>query len=118
MAKTTIIKLTDDIDGTEASESLTFALEGKTYEIDLSKKNATALREALAPYIDRARSVASPVRRSRQAVTAGAGRSSDPTLFSQLNSEEKDKFRAWVNMPKARRIADKRVQEWLEAGKP
>lgn len=117
MAKTTIIKLTDDIDGTEASESLIFSLDGKTYEIDLSKENATSLRKAFAPYVEKARPIAAPGRRTRQAASA-TDRPSAPTLFSQLNSEEKDKFRAWVNMPKARRIADKRVQEWLDAGKP
>ena len=117
MAKTYIIKLTDDIDGTEAAESVIFSLDGKTYEVDLNETNAASLRKALDPYIEKARPVAPVARRSRQAAPA-ASRSSAPTLFSQLNSEEKDKFRAWVNMPKARRIADKRIQEWRDAGKP
>ncbi|MEV5913381.1 Lsr2 family protein [Streptomyces chartreusis] len=55
MAQKTIILLTDDIDGGEASETMTFGLDGKSYEIDLSDANADKLREALAPYVDAAR---------------------------------------------------------------
>lgn len=55
MAKKTLVVLTDDIDGTEIKsgkgETVTFALDGQTYEIDLTNKNADALRKALAPYI-------------------------------------------------------------------
>ena len=117
MAKTTIITLTDDIDGTEATESLTFTLDGRNYEIDLNAGNAAALRRALGPYVEKARPVASPARRSRRSAQ-GQGNPAVSTLFSQLDSEAKDKFRAWAKMPTARRIADKRVQEWIDAGRP
>jgi hypothetical protein len=40
------------------------------------------------------------------------------TLFSQLGAEEKERFRAWAEMPTARRIADKRIEEWISAGRP
>lgn len=43
--------LIDDIDGGDADETLTFALDGKSYEIDLKDKNATKLRKALEPFI-------------------------------------------------------------------
>jgi Lsr2 len=49
--------LTDDIDGGEAEETVQFALDGVTYEIDLSGGNAEALREALAAYVDAGRRV-------------------------------------------------------------
>jgi hypothetical protein len=45
MAKETIIRLTDDIEGGEAVETLTFALRGVAYEIDLSEKNVRALEK-------------------------------------------------------------------------
>lgn len=51
MAKQIITTLVDDIDGTEADESVEFALDGTTYTIDLSEKNADKLRTALDPYI-------------------------------------------------------------------
>jgi hypothetical protein len=43
--------LVDDIDGGEADETVTFAVDGVQYEIDLSKKNAARMRDALAPYV-------------------------------------------------------------------
>jgi len=49
------VLLVDDLDGGEASETLTFALDGTTYEIDLSKDHAQALREAMALYVGSAR---------------------------------------------------------------
>lgn len=117
MAKTTIIKLTDDIDGGNADETVEFSLDGKVYEIDLSKRNASALRKALQPYIDVARSGGRSGSRGRPA-RAGGRRGVSTTLFSQLDVEEKDRFRAWADMPTARRISDARVQEWIDAGRP
>lgn len=64
MAQRTIVQLTDDLDGTEASESVSFALDGTPYTIDLSDENAAALREALAPYIAAARRDGGRARRS------------------------------------------------------
>ena len=43
------IVLEDDLDGSVADETVTFALDGVTYEIDLNAKNAGELRDALAP---------------------------------------------------------------------
>lgn len=55
MAQQIITQLVDDLDGSEASETVVFALDGKTYEIDLNEKNATKLRKALAPYAEKGR---------------------------------------------------------------
>ena len=55
MAQITQVKLVDDLDGGEAAESVSFSLDGKTYEIDLSAKHAAALRDAFAPFIGGAR---------------------------------------------------------------
>jgi hypothetical protein len=49
------IVLEDDIDGGTAEETVTFALDGSTYEIDLSAPNAARLRDTLAPYVAAAR---------------------------------------------------------------
>ena len=40
MAKQTITQLIDDIDGSEAEETITFGIDGASYEIDLNAKNA------------------------------------------------------------------------------
>ncbi|MDQ4490784.1 Lsr2 family protein [Sinomonas sp. ASV486] len=55
MAKTVIIELVDDLDGTPAAETVRFALDGRHYEIDLSTANAARLREALAGFAGAAR---------------------------------------------------------------
>lgn len=111
MAQSTVVYLTDDLDGSDADETVRFALDGKSYEIDLNKKNATAFRRAFKRYVDAGRSA------GRQSARA-TGRAGSPTLFSQLDSTEKDRFRKWAKMPTARRIGDVRVQEWIKAGKP
>ena len=51
MARVVIEKLTDDLDGGEATESVQFGLDRSTYTVDLSELNAEALRSALAPWI-------------------------------------------------------------------
>jgi len=57
MATMTTVTLVDDLDGSQASESVTFALDGASYEIDLSDGNADKLRDALAGYVANARRV-------------------------------------------------------------
>lgn len=47
MAKKTVVLLEDDIDGSEASQTVSFALDGSDYEIDLNDGHANELREAL-----------------------------------------------------------------------
>jgi hypothetical protein len=55
MAQKVHITLEDDLDGGEASETVSFGLDGRSYEIDLNDKNAKALRDALATYVAAAR---------------------------------------------------------------
>ncbi|MCW2787050.1 MAG: hypothetical protein JWP74_3567 [Marmoricola sp.] len=55
MAQKVNIVLVDDIDGNDADETVSFSLDGRDYEIDLSAKNAAGLRDAIAPYVGHAR---------------------------------------------------------------
>ena len=114
MAKTVIVKLTDDIDGEDADETVHFALDGRTYEIDLSTGNASTLRAAFKPYIDKGR----PSSGGRTRPPRVSGPPAEETMYSQLSSDEKTRFRAWAGMPTARRISDARVKSWFGAGKP
>lgn len=58
MATRTEVVLVDDLDGeTPASATVTFALDGSEYEIDLSDENAAAMREVLSRYVEAARKV-------------------------------------------------------------
>ncbi len=56
MAQRVRVELVDDLDpSVDADETVSFALDGKSYEIDLSRGNAAALRETLAVYVGAAR---------------------------------------------------------------
>lgn len=70
MATKHIAQLIDDLDGTPLEEGegkqITFSVEGRAYEIDLSDGNAEKFYGALAPFVDAARSVSSPARSSNQ----------------------------------------------------
>src|SRR4029453_385448 len=48
MAQKVHIVLEDDLDGSPATETVSFGLDGKTYEIDLNDKNAGKRRDPLA----------------------------------------------------------------------
>jgi hypothetical protein len=55
MAQRVNVVLVDDIDGSDAAETVSFALDGVDYEIDLSDQHAAELREAVSLYIGHAR---------------------------------------------------------------
>jgi Lsr2 len=75
MAQKVNIVLVDDLDGTEATETVSFGLDGTTYEIDLNDANAAALREALSGYVGHARKSSGGSRRTRR--SAGSSSSSN-----------------------------------------
>lgn len=82
MAQKVNIVLVDDIDGTPAEETVSFALDGKEYEIDLSAKNAGKLRDAIAPYVGHARKASS---RRRGARAAGGPSPADIRAWARDN---------------------------------
>lgn len=55
MAQQVKVILVDDIEGGAADVTLSFALDGAAYEIDLSSANADRFRDAIAPYVAAAR---------------------------------------------------------------
>ena len=70
MAKVTQVSLVDDVDGSVASSTVGFSLDGKTYELDLSDKNAKKLRDAVAPFVDAARRLGGRGRRASGPTTS------------------------------------------------
>ncbi|MBF4563943.1 Lsr2 family protein [Plantibacter sp. VKM Ac-2876] len=87
MAQKVVTTLVDDLDGSELKQgegkTVAFALDGSTYEIDLSEKNEKALREALEPYLKAARSTS----RAKASSSASSARS---------NKEELAAARSWL----------------------
>ena len=86
MAKKTTVTLVDDLDGSQAEEQVTFAVDGRSYEIDLSKANGTRLRDALAPFISAARRTGG--RRASAAAT--------PTARPSTDREQNQAIREWA----------------------
>ncbi|MCL8026196.1 histone-like nucleoid-structuring protein Lsr2 [Nocardioides bruguierae] len=78
MAQKVQIILEDDLDGSEATETVQFGLDGVSYEIDLSDEHAGELREALALYVGNGRKVAGR-RSSGGAKKAAAATGSGPS---------------------------------------
>ncbi|QLQ14824.1 MAG: Lsr2 family protein [Micropruina sp.] len=64
MAQKVLYVLTDDLDQSEAAETVAFGLDSVSYELDLSAANAQRLRDLLAPYVAVSRRVGG-ARRSR-----------------------------------------------------
>lgn len=90
MAQETIIRKIDDIDGSEGDvDTLTFAVHGKTYEIDLSKANVQRFEEVFAPYVEKARRAQLHSTGGNRAATRGSG----STAESRQQSQE---LRAWA----------------------
>jgi hypothetical protein len=88
MAQKVTVALIDDLDGGGADETVEFGLDGKTYEIDLSGKNAGKLRSALASYVEAARK---PGGRRR----AGASGNGTPRRAG-VDREQNQAIREWA----------------------
>ena len=48
MAQYTVVHMKDDLDGSEAQQTIYFSLDNKDYVIDLNDKNAEAFRAQMA----------------------------------------------------------------------
>ena len=83
MAEKVTVALEDDLDGGPADETVRFGFDGTEYEIDLSAKNARALRKKLAPFIERARKAGrGPARRTAR-TSAGRQRSGEVRAWAK-----------------------------------
>ncbi len=85
MAQKVHIVLIDDIDQSDAEETVTFGLDGKDFAIDLNKKNARSLRDALAPYVAHARPVSGRSGRRSTAKAAGGTAPSEIRAWAREN---------------------------------
>lgn len=79
MARKTNIELVDDVNGEQADQTVTFGLDGVTYEIDLSDENASKLRDDFGPWAESARRIAG--RRKRG--TASTARSKETAMIRE-----------------------------------
>lgn len=85
MAQRVQILLEDDLDHSEAAETVTFALDGVNYEIDLSSANASRLRDDLATWTGHARKVRGARKATATRTTSG----------STAGRDDLNKIREW-----------------------
>ena len=94
MAQQVNVKFVDDLDGSDAAGTVSFAIDGRAYEIDLSDDNAARLRDSLASFVAAGRksggSGAAGGRRA-QKMTASSSRRPQP-----LDREQTAAIRAWA----------------------
>lgn len=89
MARKVQVILSDDLDeNLSADETVSFALDGTTYEIDLSDKNAREMRDVFSRYVSAARKV------GRGGRASGAGRSR--ATGGRMDREQASAIRDWA----------------------
>ncbi len=96
MAQQTVVSLIDDLDGSQATQTIEFSYKSKPYKLDLNDTNAAELEEALAPYIaaaqkgaaDGSTTRARSGRRQRAATSGQSGSDYDPKGSPGLGAGE------------------------------
>ena len=92
MAQQTTVRFIDDLDGSDAVGTVTFALDNRSYEIDLSDENTDKLHEALAPFIEHGRKAGGR--------SGGRGRTRGQAPMTETparsNREETHAIREWA----------------------
>ena len=97
MAEKVTVALVDDLDGSEAVETVEFALDGVHYAIDLNTEHGEALREELEPYTQHGKRLGGrkkkPQAPRKAAATANAARQPAPSVS---NREQNQAIRTWA----------------------
>ena len=90
MAQKVTVQLVDDLDGSQSNDisTVSFGLDGATYEIDLTKTNADRLRKALEEFVPHARRTGGRVKRG----TASSSRNGSATA----SHEQAQAIREWA----------------------
>jgi hypothetical protein len=93
MAQKVTVSLVDDLDGGQADETVEFALDGVSYQIDLSNDNATELREALGNYVSSARRAGG---RKKPGPRPGSGGARATSGSTSADREQNQAIREWA----------------------
>jgi hypothetical protein len=96
MAQKVNVMLVDDLDGSEASGTVTFGLDGRTYEIDLSEANTATLRDTLATYTAAARRLGGRARRSAAQDSVNGTATSGKSTTSVADRARTAAIREWA----------------------
>lgn len=100
MAQKVVVTLVDDLDESEADETVEFGIDGSSFEIDLSDANAAKLRDSLADYIGHARRTAGRRRSGGRATTAAPAAAAPAarkgTSRPPVDREQNQAIREWA----------------------
>lgn len=91
LKKYQVTKMIDDLDGSEATRTIRFSIDGAHYTIDLSDENADKFREAFAPYIANGRRVT-----SRNVTSRKSSRRSSSASTGRAQRQKTAEIRAWA----------------------
>ena len=96
-----VTEVRDDIDGSDATQTIRFALDGVEYEIDLSDRNANRLRNSFAEFVGHARKIGGGMER-KAAISAFADKSQAGPMRGWLREHGYD-------------VSDRgRIPDWLQ----
>jgi hypothetical protein len=91
MARKVQVILSDDLDeNLSADETVSFSLDGTSYEIDLADKNAKEMRDVFSRYVSAARKV------GRGSRTSGAGGGRGRSTGGRMDREQAGAIRDWA----------------------
>lgn len=111
--KQTTVELLDDFDGKKADRTVTFSIEGESYEIDLTKTNANKLHKALQPYVQAATKVKSTSStKRRRTASKTAKQNSAPSEYALIREWAKAND---IEVSDRGRIPKKIVDQYREA---
>jgi hypothetical protein len=96
VAQKVVVSLVDDLDESEADETVEFGIDGTTYEIDLSDANAGKLRDSLADYIAHARRLSGRRRSSSRSAAAPASTPRRGGGRASVDREQNQAIREWA----------------------
>lgn len=116
MVSRVTVMLIDDLDGSDASQSVEFVYKNKVYTLDLNDDNASKLDDALAPYIAAAEKAgraqsSTGGRAGRRQTVAGSGGSEPAPDYTAKE------VRAWalangVEVPARGRIPSRVIEKY------
>ncbi|UMP00780.1 Lsr2 family protein [Amycolatopsis sp. EV170708-02-1] len=95
MAQKVVVQIVDDLDGGTATQTVPFALDGVSYEIDLSDENAEVLREEFARYVEAGKRVGG--RRLKVAAGQGTIAGAADGAKRPVDRERTQAVRAWAS---------------------
>jgi hypothetical protein len=93
VAQRVITTLIDDLDGSDASVTVSFALDGSEYEIDLNDEHAAQMRDTFAHYMGAARKANGQPAHRR---TRGPATARPTSSTGQAASGDKQQIREWA----------------------